>query len=170
MSSLVIRSAKAQASGYFLTSAIFHYLGPSLAVLLFGHIAPAGVAWLRIASAAVVFAIWRRPWRAWVRASWRTIPAFEHPLWLVWGIGIGVCSSVIPYVADQLAMARIGRAGFALMMALLPASATVIGALVLHQIPTPQDLVGIALVIVGILIHHEATQPHKAAIESDITP
>ena len=41
-------------SSFFLTSAVFHYLGPSLAVLLFAHVGVLGVAWLRIASAAVV--------------------------------------------------------------------------------------------------------------------
>ena len=40
-------------------SAIFHYLGPAFAVLLFAHVSVLGVAWLRIASAAVVFAVWR---------------------------------------------------------------------------------------------------------------
>jgi hypothetical protein len=63
------------------------------------------------------------------------LPAFTHPAWLAWGIGVGVCSSVIPYVTDQLAMARLSRATFALMLALLPAVAVVIGAVVLHQIP-----------------------------------
>src|SRR5207253_8330182 len=48
---------------YFLVSAVFHYLGPAFAVLLFAHIAPLGVAWLRVASAAAVFALWRKPWR-----------------------------------------------------------------------------------------------------------
>src|SRR5512146_3344212 len=48
---------------YFLISAVFHYLGPAFAVLLFAHVEPLGVAWLRIASAAVIFAAWRRPWR-----------------------------------------------------------------------------------------------------------
>src|SRR5262249_26009948 len=48
---------------YFVGSAIFHYLGPSFAVLLFARVDVLGVAWLRIASAAVVFAVWRRPWR-----------------------------------------------------------------------------------------------------------
>ena len=46
---------------FFLVSAIFHYLGPSLAVLLFARVSVLGVAWLRIASAAAVFALWRRP-------------------------------------------------------------------------------------------------------------
>src|SRR5512133_3132625 len=49
---------------YFVGSAIFHYLGPSFAVLLFARVDVLGVAWLRIASAALVFALWRRPWRA----------------------------------------------------------------------------------------------------------
>src|SRR5947199_10873471 len=48
---------------YFVGSAIFHYLGPSFAVLLFARVDVLGVAWLRIASAALVFAAWRRPWR-----------------------------------------------------------------------------------------------------------
>ena len=55
---------------YFAVSAIFHYLGPAFAVLLFAHVSVLGVAWLRIASAAVVFAIWRRPWRLLLHGSW----------------------------------------------------------------------------------------------------
>src|SRR2546430_8318383 len=49
---------------FFAVSAVFHYLGPSLAVLLFARLDVLGVAWLRLASAAAVFALWRRPWRA----------------------------------------------------------------------------------------------------------
>ena len=49
---------------FFGVSAVFHYLGPSLAVLLFARLDVLGVAWLRVASAAAVFALWRRPWRA----------------------------------------------------------------------------------------------------------
>ena len=37
---------------YFVVSAIFHYLGPAFAVLLFARVDVLGVAWLRIASAA----------------------------------------------------------------------------------------------------------------------
>src|SRR5215813_7079545 len=48
---------------YFVVSALFHYLGPAFAVLLFARLDVLGVAWLRIASAAAIFAIWRRPWR-----------------------------------------------------------------------------------------------------------
>jgi inner membrane transporter RhtA len=268
-------------ASYFLTSAVFHYLGPSLAVLLFAHVAVLGVAWLRIAAAAAVFALWRRPWRVLRTGPWRTYlalgavlaamnsffylavdrlplatvggieflgtvvlaaagartrrnllalalavggvavltdvrlagaplgfafafanclgfvlyvvlghriasrapdpltavdqlgasmlvaaavatpvglapaaPAFAHPVWLAWGIGVGVCSSVIPYVLDQLAMGRLPRATFALMLALLPATATLIGLLVLAQVPTGADLAGITLVVAGIALHH----------------
>lgn len=69
------------------------------------------------------------------------------------GIGVGVSSSVIPYACDQLAMARLPRATYALMVSLLPATATVIGIVVLTQIPTPVEIVGVALVIAGVAIH-----------------
>lgn len=64
-------------------------------------------------------------------------PAFAHPTLVLAGIGVGICSSVIPFVTGQLAMARLPRATFALMLALLPAAATVIGLIVLGQVPTP---------------------------------
>lgn len=266
---------------YFVTSAIFHYLGPAFAVLLFARIEPLGVAWLRIASAAVIFAAWRRPWRFFRQmpaADRRTVialgvvlalmnasfylaidrlplatvgaieflgpiglaafgmrsvrnglalavtvlgvglltrvhlegepigylfaflncglfilyivlghriaasggvtgidrlamamliamvaalpigirdaaPAFAHPLLLAAAIGVGISSSVIPYVCDQLAMARLPRATFALLLALLPATATVIGVVVLRQVPTLWEMVAIGLVVLGVAIH-----------------
>src|SRR2546430_3696639 len=52
-------AARTPAHLFFMVSAVFHYLGPAFAVLLFAQIAPLGVAWLRIASAAAVFALWR---------------------------------------------------------------------------------------------------------------
>jgi inner membrane transporter RhtA len=267
------RADRVPPASFFLVSAVFHYLGPSLAVLLFAHVDVLGVAWLRIASAAAVFAVWRRPWRmlgnpvlivlgivlaamnslfylaiarlplstvgaieflgtvvlaaagtrtarnaaalalaitgvfvltdvrlageplgfalafancagfmlyvilghrvarsgnnldrlgaAMIVASiaatpfaiGQAVPAFTHPVWLLWGIGVGLCSSLIPYVTDQLAMARLPRATFALMLALLPATATLIGLVVLSQVPTPRDLAGVGLVIAGVAVH-----------------
>ena len=82
------------------------------------------------------------------------LPAFRQPVLLLAGAGVGVCSSVIPYVTDQLAMARLPRAAFALMLALLPVFAVIIGAIVLRQVPTPRD-VAVALVTAGVAIHHE---------------
>src|SRR5262245_5039551 len=51
-------------ASFFAVSAVFHYLGPSLAVLLFARLDPLGVAWLRVTAAAVVLVLWRRPWKA----------------------------------------------------------------------------------------------------------
>lgn len=82
-------------------------------------------------------------------------PAFTAPMLLGAGVGVGVSSSVIPYVCDQLAMARLPRETFALLLALLPATASAVGLIVLHQVPTPTDLTGIALVIVGVALHRQ---------------
>lgn len=80
-------------------------------------------------------------------------PAFTHPLLLLAGVGVGVSSSVIPYVTDQLAMARLPRASFALLLSILPATATAIGFFVLKQVPTYGELGGIALVAIGVALH-----------------
>ncbi|WP_084175056.1 EamA family transporter [Afifella pfennigii] len=82
--------------------------------------------------------------------------AFGMPLIVLAGIGVGLTSSVIPYVCDQLAMARLPRASFALLLALLPATAAVIGAVVLVQIPGLGDVLAIALVMAGIALHRPA--------------
>ena len=83
-------------------------------------------------------------------------PAFVDPLALLAGVGVGVSSSVVPYVCDQLAMARLSRSAYALMVSLLPATATVIGIVVLVQIPSPAEIVAVALVVIGVGLHREA--------------
>src|SRR5438045_3547513 len=80
------------------------------------------------------------------------LPAIAQPLLLLAGIGVGICSSVIPYVSDQLAMARLPRATFALLLSLLPASAAIIGIVVLRQIPTLIEVAGILLVAGGVAL------------------
>jgi inner membrane transporter RhtA len=85
--------------------------------------------------------------------AWHAAPAFGRPVLLAAGIGVGVSSSVIPYVCDQLAMARMARATYALLVSLLPATATVIGAVVLGQLPTPAEAVGVGLVVLGTALH-----------------
>ena len=268
---------------YFVGSAVFHYLGPAFAVLLFARVDVLGVAWLRIASAALLFALWRRPWRAFGAldrdgrrlliawgavlavmnccfyvaidrlplgtvaaieflpvivlaafgartrrnaaalllavpgvylltdvqlageplgvaiafanavlfalyivlghrvaqrgaasgidglaasmliaavvvtpiAGWAALPALLDPVALLAGIGVGISSSVIPYVFDQLAMAQLTRAAYALMVALLPATATVIGIVVLAQVPSWIEVAGVALVVTGVALHRE---------------
>lgn len=267
-----------------MISAVFHYLGPSFAVLLFAHMGVLGVAWLRIASAAAIFAIWRRPWRVVIRGDRRTrvlivalggtlalmncafylaidrmplasvasiefvaaivvalvgartarniaalaiavigvflligfqwsgdrlgillalinaglfgayimlghstaragsasgidrlgaamlvalivampigigevVPVLCAPTLLLAGVGVGVSSSVIPYICDQLAMARLPRATFALMLTLLPATAAIVGMAVLSQFPTWIEAIGIVMVAVGVGVHKPA--------------
>jgi inner membrane transporter RhtA len=86
-------------------------------------------------------------------AGWAALPALDDPVALLAGAGVGIASSVIPYVCDQLAMARLPRATYALMVSLLPATATVIGIVVLGQLPSAKELAGIALVVAGVAIH-----------------
>ena len=275
---------------YFVVSAVFHYLGPAFAVLLFARVGVLGVAWLRIASAAAIFAAWRRPWRAFARldrpgralllewgavlavmnacfylsidrlplgtvaaieflpvvalaaagartrrnglalalavpgvylltdvriegeplgvalafanallfalyivlahrvsryeslsgidglgasmliaavvvtplGGWQVLPVLGDPVALLAGVGVGLSSSVIPYVTDQLAMRRLARASYALMVSLLPATATVIGVVVLAQVPSPAEAAGVALVIAGVALHREPAMSQTA--------
>jgi inner membrane transporter RhtA len=277
------RLATAPPSAFFVGSAVFHYLGPAFAVLLFARVEPLGVAWLRIASAAAIFAAWRRPWRglgALDRQGTRTLlamgvvlalmnacfyvaidhlplgtvaaieflpviglaalgvrtprnalalglavpgvyvltdvqlrgepigiafafanavlfalyivlahrisrsssvgridglaaamliaalaitpigfasaaPALLDPGLLAAGVGVGVASSVIPYVCDQLAMARLSRPTYSLMVSLLPATATIVGIVVLAQIPSAAEVLGVGLVVVAVAAHRE---------------
>jgi inner membrane transporter RhtA len=286
-----VRSERVRPELYFVGSAIFHYLGPAFAVLLFARIDPLGVAWLRIASAGVVFALWRRPWRT-LRAAdretqrlvlalglvfalmnscfyvaidrlplgtvaaieflpviglaalgartprnalalalavpgvyvltdvrlegepvgvafafanaglfavyivlahrisrstalnridglaaamlvatiaitpiggWSAAPALLDPVALGAGIGVGLASSVIPYVLDQLAMSRLSRATYSLMVSLLPATATVIGVLVLSQVPSLLEALGVALVVAAVAVHREPPESWSKA-------
>ena len=83
-------------------------------------------------------------------------PALLDPVALAAGIGVGLASSVIPYVFDQLAMARLSRATYSLMVSLLPATATVIGIVVLAQIPQAVEVAGVALVVGAVALHREA--------------
>ncbi|HYI17420.1 MAG TPA: EamA family transporter [Solirubrobacteraceae bacterium] len=266
---------------YFAVSAVFHYLGPAFAVLLFVRVGPLGTAWLRIAAAAAVLLAWRRPWTllrdrtliqlgvvlalmnccfylaidrlplatvaaieflpvialaalgartgrnaaalllavggvyaltgiqlegeplglalAFANAAlfalyivlghrvaqgsgldglaasmlaalvvvtplafWNAVPALDDPVALAAGIGVGVASSVIPYVCDQLAMARLARSTYALLVSLLPATATVIGIVVLAQVPSAVEVLGVTLVVAGVALHRSPA-PRPAA-------
>ena len=65
---------------------------------------------------------------------------------------VALCSSVVPYVLDQVVLRRVGTATFAVLTALLPATATVVGAVVLAQVPTWPELAGLLLVSGAILL------------------
>jgi inner membrane transporter RhtA len=87
--------------------------------------------------------------------GWAAVRTLLDPVALAAGTGVGIASSVIPYVADQLAMARLKRATYALMVSLLPATATAIGVIVLAQVPSPVEAAGVVLVIAGVALHRE---------------
>ncbi|MCL1868982.1 MAG: EamA family transporter [Promicromonosporaceae bacterium] len=65
---------------------------------------------------------------------------------------VAVCSSVVPYVLDQVVLRRAGTATFAVLTALLPATAVVVGAVVLRQVPTWPEAAGLALVSGAIVM------------------
>ena len=78
------------------------------------------------------------------------IGALDSPLVLVLAVATGLLSNVIPYRIDQAVMRRIDPHRFALLQALLPVTATLVGLAALAQVPSGQELVGIGLVIVAI--------------------
>jgi inner membrane transporter RhtA len=77
------------------------------------------------------------------------VPALVDPLLLAACLAVGVASSVVPYGLEQVAMRRLARARFALLLALLPATAAIVGAIVLGQIPGVLEAIGIALVVMA---------------------
>src|SRR5580765_4446279 len=97
----------------FLVSAVFHYLGPAFAVLLFARVDVLGVAWLRIASAALVFALWRRPWR--LRGSWRLLVA--------WGAVLALMNACFYTAIDRLPLGTVAAIEFLPVIVLAAAGA-----------------------------------------------
>jgi inner membrane transporter RhtA len=86
--------------------------------------------------------------------------ALLDPVVLVLGLGVGVLASVVPYVLDQVVLRRLGRARFAVLLALLPATATVVGLVGLGQIPGIQEALGIAAVILAVALRsREGDEP-----------
>jgi inner membrane transporter RhtA len=84
-------------------------------------------------------------------------PALVSPVLLAACLAVGVASSVVPYALEQVAMRRLPRAKFALLLALLPATATIVGAIILGQVPGLAEAAGIALVVVASLLRsHES--------------
>ncbi|MFB1294076.1 DMT family transporter [Mycobacterium sp. pW049] len=77
---------------------------------------------------------------------------FADPRTWLLGVGVGLLSSAIPYALDQRVLTRIGRERFALLLALLPATAAVVGAVVLAQRPTIGEVAGIALVMLALVV------------------
>ena len=52
------------------------------------------------------------------------LAALADPLVLLAAVGVGALSSVVPYVLDQVVLRRVGQGRFAVLLALLPVTAT----------------------------------------------
>lgn len=126
---------------WFGVSALFHYLGPSFAVLLFPAVGVLGVAWLRIASAALIFAPWTKPWRTWRRADGRT-------RWLL--VGLGVCLAVMN-CAFYLALDRLPMS----LVAAIEFVGTI--AVALYGLRTGRNLLALVLAVGGVFILIDVT-------------
>ena len=92
---------------YFVISAVFHYLGPSFSVLLFARVQVLGVAWLRIASAALIFALWRRPWRAFAR-----LDRDGRRLLIAWGAVLAVMNACFYSAISRLPLGTVSAIEF----------------------------------------------------------
>jgi inner membrane transporter RhtA len=84
------------------------------------------------------------------------VPAFKSFELIGASIAVGLLSSVIPYALDQLAMARLKRGRFALLLALLPTTAALVGVVLLGQVPHITELVGIACVVLAAVLARRA--------------
>jgi inner membrane transporter RhtA len=80
------------------------------------------------------------------------LSALADPVVLVLAVGVGMLSSVVPYVLDQVVLRRLGQARFAVLLALLPATATVVGLVGLAQVPTVLEFLGIAAVVAAVAL------------------
>ena len=100
-------------------------------------------------------------WRRSCCRRWRmgTGPVWTSPRLLALGIGVAVLATVIPYALDQVVLRRMGQARFALLLALLPVTATAVGLVVLRQVPTLLEALGIFAVAAGLTIRTRDVRP-----------
>ena len=90
--------------------------------------------------------------------------ALSSPRVVALAVGVGVLSSVVPYAIDQVVLRRLGRARFAVLLALLPMTATLIGFVALGQVPGPLESVGIVAVVVAVALRsRDGDEPAVAA-------
>ena len=94
------------------------------------------------------------------------------PIVITLSVGLGVLSSVVPYVLDQVVLRRVGQARFAVLLALLPATATLVGLVLLGQLPGALEGVGIVLVIAAVAVRSRdgdepAPDPTSATVRTD---
>jgi inner membrane transporter RhtA len=79
------------------------------------------------------------------------------------GLGLAVLLPVVPFSLELLALRRLTTAAFGTLMSLEPAIALVIGLAVLHQVPGPAPVAGIAFVVVAGIGAERAGARHEKA-------
>lgn len=111
-----------------------------------------GLASLAVAmsAGALIFAPFLAVAAAPLLAGWRTALAL---------VGVAVASSVVPYVIDQLVLRRLRPAQFAILLAILPVSALLVGVVVLQQVPHGLEILGLVLVSVAIALTSRPSRP-----------
>lgn len=77
---------------------------------------------------------------------------WSSPRMLLLGIGVGVLSTVVPYALDQVVLRRLGQARFAVLLALLPVTAGVMGFVALGQVPSWPEALGTLAVVGGVAL------------------
>ncbi|MFJ7216879.1 EamA family transporter [Amycolatopsis sp. NPDC098790] len=77
---------------------------------------------------------------------------WSSPRMLLLGVGVGVLSTVVPYALDQVVLRRLGQARFAVLLALLPVTAGVMGFVLLGQVPSVPEAVGTLAVVAGVAL------------------
>ncbi len=92
-------------------------------------------------------------------------PAWTSTRLVVLCVLVGLLSTAIPYGIDQHVLRRVPRGRFALLLALLPVTATIIGRIDLQQQPEPLELAGIALVVIGLLVQGPTTATDRVMEE-----
>ena len=85
-------------------------------------------------------------------------------------VGVGVLSSLIPYALEQVALTRLAAHTFALLTSLLPATSLLVGLVVLGQVPTVGEAVGLVLISVAVLLARTDAQRGGTGAAAPGTP
>jgi inner membrane transporter RhtA len=126
----------------------------ALYIILAHQVARRGLGTTGLAAAMAVGAVAIAPLAA--------APALEsagHGAVMLLAVGAGLLSSALPYALDQVLLRRLSRGSFALLLSLLPATATVMGLVLLRQVPQPLEILGIGLVVVAVVLRTPEAAP-----------
>ena len=94
-------------------------------------------------------------------AAWPAIHGLTPQIALE-ALGLALLVPLLPFSLELMALRRMRVAAFGTLMALEPAIGTLIGAVVLSQLPTPWQVVGVGLVVIaGIGAHTRPGSVHS---------